>query len=562
MPTLVSRCSKLMIMLLAISGAVQSQQKAATPKSEDLHIKKSITVGGNFVSSSETSIKGARERTVSQGPNGSTITLRQCDLKQTLTLNEQAQTYLVTKDPQDENAARAAALATGTAAPEAQGGKIVVTTTITDTGERKTLYGYQARHLKAKVSEEPSTDACTQVRQSFDIDGWFADVTKEQSACAAIAPPIQQSNGCSDRVIARKVGSGKIGYPIQENITMPTPDGGTMTVGIITSELTKQQLPDELFDVPAGYRQVNSLAELNGAAPQTVPVQTAQAMTQPMQQAPQAGTQASAAAMKSTLMAGMLNPAAAPAANQAAMAMAQQQMRMAQGTGALGAMPNMGGMMGGNQPGGSQIAAPQALGPKAPGKIRIGVAPPDAQVGQGNNAGADYSTPIRNAEIALMSGPAIEIAALDSHIAMQLQAEAQQKQCDFILFSSVAVKHSSGGGFGKFAKFGGMAASMTPMGAMAHGMGGAVAAQTAGMAASQIAQQQAQQQAMSQLSAFNGQIKSKDDVTVQYQLVPTGQTSAVLQNSLQGKAKSDGEDVLTPLLQQAATTVLGQVSKH
>jgi len=562
MPTLVSRCSKLMIMLLAISGCVQSQQKAATPKSEDLHIKKSITVGGNFVSSSETSIKGARERTVSQGPNGSTITLRQCDLKQTLTLNEQAQTYLVTKDPQDENAARAAALATGTAAPEAQGGKIVVTTTITDTGERKTLYGYQARHLKAKVSEEPSTDACTQVRKSFDIDGWFADVTKEQSACAAIAPPIQQSNGCSDRVIARKVGSGKIGYPIQENITMPTPDGGTMTVGIITSELTKQQLPDELFDVPAGYRQVNSLAELNGAAPQTVPVQTAQAMTQPMQQAPQAGTQASAAAMKSTLMAGMLNPAAAPAANQAAMAMAQQQMRMAQGTGALGAMPNMGGMMGGNQPGGSQIAAPQALGPKAPGKIRIGVAPPDAQVGQGNNAGADYSTPIRNAEIALMSGPAIEIAALDSHIAMQLQAEAQQKQCDFILFSSVAVKHSSGGGFGKFAKFGGMAASMTPMGAMAHGMGGAVAAQTAGMAASQIAQQQAQQQAMSQLSAFNGQIKSKDDVTVQYQLVPTGQSSPVLQNSLQGKAKSDGEDVLTPLLQQAATTVLGQVSKH
>jgi len=549
-------------MLLAISGAVQSQQKAATPKSEDLHIKKSITVGGNFVSSSETSIKGARERTVSQGPNGSTITLRECDLKQTLTLNEQAQTYLVTKDPQDENAARAAALATGTAAPEAQGGKIVVTTTITDTGERKTLYGYQARHLKAKVSEEPSTDACTQVRQSFDIDGWFADVTKEQSACASIAPPIQQSNGCSDRVIARKVGSGKIGYPIQENITMPTPDGGTMTVGIITSELTKQQLPDELFDVPAGYRQVNSLAELNGAAPQTVPVQTAQAMTQPIQQAPQAGTQASAAAMKSTLMAGMLNPAAAPAANQAAMAMAQQQMRMAQGTGALGAMPNMGGMMGGNQPGGSQVAAPQALGPKAPGKIRIGVAPPDAQVGQGNNAGADYSTPIRNAEIALMSGPAIEIAALDSHIAMQLQAEAQQKQCDFILFSSVAVKHSSGGGFGKFAKFGGMAASMTPMGAMAHGMGGAVAAQTAGMAASQIAQQQAQQQAMSQLSAFNGQIKSKDDVTVQYQLVPTGQTSAVLQNSLQGKAKSDGEDVLTPLLQQAATTVLGQVSKH
>src|SRR5215468_6586935 len=128
MPTLASRCSKPMFLLLALCIVATSQQKAAAPKSEDLHIKKSITVGGNFVSSSESSIKGSRERTVSQGPNGSTLTIRQCDLKRTLTVNEQAQTYLVTNDPQDENAAKAAALAMGAAAPETQGGKITVTT--------------------------------------------------------------------------------------------------------------------------------------------------------------------------------------------------------------------------------------------------------------------------------------------------------------------------------------------------------------------------------------------------------------------------------------------------
>ncbi len=564
MPTLVSRGS--MIILLAMSLAAQSQQKAAAPKADDLHIKKSITVGGNFVSSTESSINGARERSVSQGPNGNTLTIRQCDLKRTLTVNEQAQTYLVTNDPQDENAAKAAALATGAAAPETQGGKITVTTTITDTGERKTMYGYPARHLKAKVTQESSAEACTQVRQSFEIDGWFADVTKEQSACSAIAPPVQQGNGCADKIIARRLGTGKPGYPLQENIAMPTPDGSTMTVGIITSELSKGPLPDEMFDVPAGFRQVNSLAELNGAAPQAAPVQTAAmnpGMQQPMPQAgaqtgAQASAQASAAAMKSTMLQGMMNPAAAPAANQKAMAMMQQQMAMGQAAAAgfggpqLGGMPQMPGTA---QPASAQVAPPQALGPKAPGKIRIGVAPPDAQVGQGSNTGADYSTPIRNAEIALMNGPAVEIAPLDSHIAMQLQAEAQQKQCDYILFSSVAVKHGSGG-FGKFAKFGGMAASMTPLG-MAGGMKSAVAAQAAGMAASQMAQQQA----MNQLAGFNGQIKSKDDVTVQYQLVATGQTTAVLQKSLQGKAKSDGEDVLTLLLQQTATDVLGQVSK-
>lgn len=241
--------------------------------------------------------------------------------------------------------------------------------------------------------------------------------------------------------------------------------------------------------------------------------------------------------------------------------MSQQMLsQYAQQAAGGGGMPNMAAMMHpGNQPASAPVAAPQVLGPKAPGKIRIGIAPPEAQLGQGNNAGADYSSPIRNAMVALMSGPAVEIAALDSHIAMQLQAEAQQKQCDYVLYSSVVVKHGQSGGFGKFMKMAGPVASMTPMGMAAHGMGGAMAASAASAAASAAAQS-AQQQAVSQLAGFNGQIKSKDDVNVQYQLVQLGQSAPVLQNALQGKAKSDGEDVLTPLLQQTANTVLTQVT--
>jgi hypothetical protein len=154
-----------------------------------------------------------------------------------------------------------------------------------------------------------------------------------------------------------------------------------------------------------------------------------------------------------------------------------------------------------------------------------------------------------------MSGPAIEIAALDSHLPMQIQAEAQQKECDYVLFSEVTVKHG-GGGFGKFMKMGSMAANMTPMGAMGH-MSGAMAAS----AAAQTAAAMAQQQAMSQLAGFNGQIKSKDEVTVGYHLYPTGQGQPRLENSLKGKAQSDGEDVLTPMLQQTANSVLTEVSK-
>jgi hypothetical protein len=539
MPTLLSRRLSWILALLTVTLAAQAQ---------DLHIKKSITVGGNFVSSTDTSIKGARERTVSQSPTGNTITLRQCDLKRTITINDQAQTYFVANDPQDDAAIKAAAMVSGAPAADSVA-YITETSTVTDTGERKTMYGYPARHLKAKVTVQSSQNACTQVSQSYELDGWYTDLSKVQTAtCGEFLPPIRQNEGCSDPVIQRRSGSGKPGYPLNETLTLHNADGTTTQIGVLISELSKQTLEKGLFDVPVGYRQVKSLAELKGGPEPQVGQSATATDAPPPQQPPQYNVPKRPSASQ------VMTPAGQMAMQPQLMAQAQQ---MGMGNGMSMTAPGMGG---GSQLAGNSVGAPQQLGPKQPGKIRIGVAPPEAQVGQGNNAGADYSTPIRNVEITLMSGPVIEIDPLDSHIAMQLQAEAQQKQCDYILYSSVAVKHSQGGGFGKFMKMGSMAASMTPMGAMAHGVGGTVAAQAAGMAASQMAQQ-AQQQAISQLAGFNGQIKSKDDVTVQYQLVATGQTAPLLQNSLRGRAKSDGEDVLTPLLQQAATTVLNEVSR-
>jgi len=213
-------------------------------------------------------------------------------------------------------------------------------------------------------------------------------------------------------------------------------------------------------------------------------------------------------------------------------------------------------------PAAAQAPLPQAAGPKAPGKIRIGVAPALAQMGQGNISQQDFGMPVRNALVVIMNGPAVEIVALDARIPIQMQAEAQQKECDYVLLSSVTVKHGVASGLSKFMKVGNMAANFTPLGMMAHtmtSMNGALVAQAA-TSAMQTAAASTQQLAVGQLSGFNGQIKSKDEVTVEYQLVPTGQTQPKLDNTLNGKSKSDGEDVLTPLLQQAATTILTQVA--
>jgi hypothetical protein len=505
---------------------------------DDLHFKKNISVAGNPVSSSETWVKGARERTVISTPAGNTISLHQCDLKRTVTINDQAQTYISVADPQDDAATKAAAMFGAPSAAKTSGGTIRQTVTLIDTGERKQISGYTARHLKMTVSVEPSPTACTQTKQKFEIDGWYADI-KEQTSCGLSVPPVQQDGTCSDRLVVIHKGTGKPGYPLTQSITIHNEDATATKLEINASDIDKQALSADLFDVPTSYREVKSMAELYGA-PQGAVANSFAPPVQPGANATTSGAQ----------FGGAMNQGFA---NQAMMAQAQQMGAMQHGMGAQ-FQGGMAGMQG--QAPGAAVPLPQALGPKAPGKIRIGIAPAQAQLGQGNNAQADYATPIRNAIVYMMNGPAVEVAALDARIPIQLQAEAQQKQCDYILLSSVTVQHG-GGRFGKFMKVGSMASSVTPVGMMAHSVGAMAASQ----AAAQAAAMTAQQQAVSQLSQFNGQIKSKDDVTVDYQLYPTGQPQPKLQNSLKGKAKSDGEDVLTPLIQQTATAILTDVTK-
>jgi len=154
---------------------VSGMAMIATANAEDLHFKRNISVGGNSVSSSEVWVKGARERSVMSSAAGNIVTLRQCDLKRTVIVNDQTQSYMATADPQDDSAAKAAAMFGGAPAPTSSGGTITETVTLTDTGERKQVSGYTARHLKTTVTLEPSANACSQVKQKFSIDGWYAD---------------------------------------------------------------------------------------------------------------------------------------------------------------------------------------------------------------------------------------------------------------------------------------------------------------------------------------------------------------------------------------------------
>ena len=46
------------------------------------------------------------------------------------------------------------------------------------------MFGYTARHLKAKVVEKSSEDACSKVDQTFEMDGWYADLEAKSRRAA------------------------------------------------------------------------------------------------------------------------------------------------------------------------------------------------------------------------------------------------------------------------------------------------------------------------------------------------------------------------------------------
>jgi hypothetical protein len=523
---------------------------SASP-ADDLTVTKKVTVNGAEFST-QSLLKGARERSTMQ-MNGMLVStsIRQCDLHRTLSVQDSTKSFLVRPDIEDATETKDKKDLTAAAATT--GGIVTYRSTVKDTGEKKQILGYGARHLRITIVTEPSETACSKAKTNYEIDGWYIDLKTVPGACQSFSPVSSGDYGiCMDKIIYKQTGV-KPGYPVQETMTIQQENVQPFAMSTEVTNIQKGPLDAALFEAPMDYRQVSTVAELHGA-PQSAPSaanysQMPQSqMQQPLQQQPPQQHPSPLA---------MMNPITGPAnmmaMQQQAMAAQQQQMAQAQAAGYGNGMMMAG--MNGNQSASQRVAAPQVLGPKLPGHIRIGVATPDAQVGQGTNAGQDYGTPIRNAMIQLMSGPAVEIAAIDSHIPIQIQAEAQQKQCDYVLFTSVVVKKPQKGGFGNFMKMAAPIASMAPM--MGGGMGGAMA----GSMASQAASVAAQQAAASQLGQFNGQIKSKDDVTVQYQLIAPGQQNPKSQNTLQAKAKSDGEDVMTPLLTQLATTVLTEATQ-
>jgi hypothetical protein len=191
------------------------------------------------------------------------------------------------------------------------------------------------------------------------------------------------------------------------------------------------------------------------------------------------------------------------------------------------------------------VAAGQApLGPKK-GLIRIGVVEPKAQMGQGNS-GANVAEPIRAMIIQYLAGPSQEVVPIAAMIPSQIEAEAASKQCDYVLYAAIGQK-AAAGGLGMLKMMAPMASMVPGVGMLAGGAAGAMT--TVGVGA-----------VMSGTASAASTVKAKSDVTFEYKLMAPGNTNPVVANTETVKAKENGEDVISPLIEHAATAILEKVT--
>jgi hypothetical protein len=187
---------------------------------------------------------------------------------------------------------------------------------------------------------------------------------------------------------------------------------------------------------------------------------------------------------------------------------------------------------------------PAADTPKKEGVIRIGVPTiKTGAVGEGINA-QELAGAINNTLGEYLKGSRVELVPLEAKLASATVSEAAEKQCDFILYATVSHKKGGGGGFGGMFKA--IAPVMSSVIPMAGGAGGAIAGSVASTAINTAAN-------------ASTNVKPKDEITLDIKL--QNGSAVALAKQFKSKAKSGGEDIISPMIEQAAQAILDAAAK-
>ncbi len=464
----------------------------------DVKIKSKQTTGGQSTENT-TYIKGKRTRT--EMMNGMMISITQCDVGRDLQLNSQTKTYMV--DVYDDGTVSEPRPVDGKSVPVTKGGTMFVTTTIKDTGERKQMFGYTARHIVQTVETTSSPDSCNPHQSKMEMDSWVIDAefgASCQQTRQYVPRPNGKTGGCQDKIVPKTIGTAKSGYAVWQKMT-GFDVNGKETFAMIQEvvELSKATLDQALFEAPADYSEVKDASQMyatrgtsglnyNGPSSSSVP-----SYGSPLYDAPSSGLSSS------------IKNAAQPQTP-------------------------------------SNSSTPSA---KKPGTIRVGVAVKTTSVGEGITAN-DLSAAVQNTLGQYLKGTKVEIVPLEAKLAAAQAGEAKEKECDYVLQVTAAHKKGGGGGFG----FGKMLAQTVAQTGIGHT--GSVAGNIAGQVATT---------AIVSAENLSGNVKNKDELTLDLKLQSTADNSPALAKQFKAKAKADGDDIISSMIEQVAQAILDSVGK-
>ena len=201
------------------TGALAILLAAAVPGLSDTKIVTSYTTDGQAVITTIYA-QGARVR---YDYGKGLILLRQCDLKRMVQLDEQGKTYLSLPDQPSEEGR----------SPKAQ---------VIDTGDRREIFGYSARHLKMTTISEGKADGKGEGKKDrTETDGWYIDL-KDMATCSG-----------------QDAGSQNQGYPLGYTITTYGENGKPSSkMAMSVTAVVTDPLDPALFEVPADYKDTGA----------------------------------------------------------------------------------------------------------------------------------------------------------------------------------------------------------------------------------------------------------------------------------------------------------------
>jgi len=252
-----SAISLLSLLLLTASASLP---KFVVPNFPDLTIKTRRTVDGRIQSEEALYVKGPRQRRehVLFGSKNSvqSTSITQCDQRLVLNLNDKDKLY-ATSPIQDwtELIKRARSH------PQLQmsGAEVNITIDSVDTGERRKLASYEARHVKTTTRVEPGAGAVMEARMT-EVDGWYIDLPGfgcQESRGFGLGLSMLLPGGGpgkQDRPIIKRLGNNSArGYPIEET-RRDTVRNVTTVSKLELLAVSEAPLDTSLFELPSGYR--------------------------------------------------------------------------------------------------------------------------------------------------------------------------------------------------------------------------------------------------------------------------------------------------------------------